>query len=151
MQKFRLATLLKIREQERDKAAQEVMDARTAIQKLENAKQDVLDENQRMNEFRKLSSLGTVNMQTILDSQRYQMLLTAQVQQLDDHLGKLRQELERREAALLSRQQDVKSLEKLRDQKQERWEQEQNVQMQQKTDEWASVRFATDIQSTSTQ
>ena len=149
MQKFRLATLLKIREQERDQAAQRVMDARNAIEKLQSSRKEVLEENDRMNTFRKESSQGAVNMQNILESQRFQMLLMAQVQQLDDHLGKLQQELERRESVLLQAQQSVKSLEKLRDQKIEKYQSAENHRMQERTDEWASVRFAKDIQSTS--
>ena len=147
MQKFRLGTLLKLRAQERDAAAQDVMDAKSAIHKLESAKTDVLAENDRLNEFRKASSMGAVNMQAILDSQRFQMLLQAQVQQLDEHLGKLRQELQRREAKLLLCQQGVKALEKLRDQKVEQWMASENKQQQERTDEWAGVRSANDIRT----
>lgn len=150
MKNFRLATLLKIREQERDRAAKEVMDARNAIQKLEAAKAEVQEENERINEFRKQASFGNVNMQSILDAQRFQMLLAAQVQQLDDHLGKLNQELQRRESKLLECQQGVKSLEKLKQHQEENWLASENNRMQMQTDEWASVRFAEQI-STSQQ
>lgn len=147
MAKFRLATLLKIRERERDQAAKSVQDARMAIEKLSHQKQELLSENESMNAIRKSASMGAVNLQSILDTQRFQMVLGAQVQQIDNHLGTLNQELQRRESQLLKCQQAVKSLEKLRDQREEAAETLALQKQQERTDEWASVRFAMDIQS----
>ncbi|XZE32774.1 flagellar export protein FliJ [Pirellulaceae bacterium SH501] len=149
MAKFRLATLLKIRERERDQAAKSVQDARMAIEKLSYQKQELLAENESMNAIRKSASVGAVNLQSILDTQRFQMVLGAQVQQIDNHLGTLNQELQRRESQLLKCQQAVKSLEKLRDQREESAETLALQRQQERTDEWASVRFAMDIQSQS--
>lgn len=147
MAKFRLATLLKIRERERDQAAKSVQEARMAIETLSNQKQELLAQNESMNAIRKSASLGAINLQSILDTQRFQMVLGAQVQQIDNHLGTLNQELQRREAQLLKCQQAVKSLEKLRDQRTESAELLALQKQQERTDEWASVRFAMDIQS----
>lgn len=149
MAKFRLATLLKLRERERDQAAKAVQDARMAIDKLTTQKQELLAENETMNSIRKSASQGAMNLQSILDTQRFQMVLGAQVQQIDNHLGTLHQELQRREALLLKCQQGVKSLEKLRDQREESEEVLALQKQQERTDEWASVRFAMDIQSQS--
>lgn len=149
MAKFRLATLLKIRERERDHAAKNVQDARMAIEKLSTQKQELLAENESMNAIRKSASVGAMNLQSILDTQRFQMVLGAQVQQIENHLGTLSQELQRREAQLLKCQQAVKSLEKLRDQRAEVAETLILQKQQERTDEWASVRFAMDIQSQS--
>ncbi|MCU0715062.1 MAG: flagellar export protein FliJ [Pirellula sp.] len=149
MAKFRLATLLKIRERERDHAAKNVQDARMAIEKLSTQKQELLAENESMNAIRKSASVGAMNLQSILDTQRFQMVLGAQVQQIENHLGTLNQELQRREAQLLKCQQAVKSLEKLRDQRAEAAETLILQKQQERTDEWASVRFAMDIQSQS--
>ncbi len=146
MSKFRLATLLKMRERERNQAGQRVQDARLAIDKLEMAKREILAQNEEMSEMRKCASQGTVNMRNILDTQRFQMTLLAQVQQIDQHLGELRQELQRRELALVHCQQEVKSLEKLREQRREEAESRSLLQQQERTDEWASIRFAMDIQ-----
>jgi len=119
MVKFRLATLLKIRERDRDQAAKMVQDARLAIAKVEENKRELMVQNAEMNDLRKGASSGAIDLRRLLDAQRFQMVLAAQVQQLDEHLGKLQQELERREASLLKCQQAVKSLEKLRDQRME--------------------------------
>ena len=113
MVKFRLATLLKIRERDRDQAAKMVQDARLAIAKVE--------ENKRETDVKKKPRC--------------------------EHLGKLQQELERREASLLKCQQAVKSLEKLRDQRMESAETFALLKQQERTDEWSSVRHAMQIQT----
>jgi flagellar export protein FliJ len=147
MVKFRLATLLKIRERDRDQAAKMVQDARLAIAKVEENKRELMVQNAEMNDLRKGASSGAIDLRRLLDAQRFQMVLAAQVQQLDEHLGKLQQELERREASLLKCQQAVKSLEKLRDQRIESAETFALLKQQERTDEWSSVRHAMQIQT----
>jgi flagellar export protein FliJ len=151
MVKFRLATLLKIRERDRDQAAKMVQDARLAMAKVEENKRELLAQNAEMNDLRKGASSGAVDLRGLLDAQRFQMILIAQVQQLDEHLGKLNQELERREALLLKCQQAVKSLEKLRDQRTESAEILALLKQQERTDEWSSVRHAMQIQTNTNQ
>ena len=147
MVKFRLATLLKIRERDRDQAAKMVQDARLAIAKVDENKRELMVQNTEMNDLRKGASSGAIDLRRLLDAQRFQMVLAAQVQQLDEHLGKLQQELERREASLLKCQQAVKSLEKLRDQRMESAEIFALLKQQERTDEWSSVRHAMQIQT----
>ncbi|MCU0711124.1 MAG: flagellar export protein FliJ [Pirellula sp.] len=147
MAKFRLATLLRLRERERDRASKEVQDAIMAIEKINTAKQGLLAQSEQMNAIRKQFSTGNVEMRQLLDAQKFQMLLLTQVQQLDQTLGELRQELQRRELKLLRCQQNVKSLEKLREHRDEEAERLLWSKQQERTDEWASVRFATNIQS----
>jgi flagellar protein FliJ len=149
MAKFRLATLLKLRERERDAAAKDVSDARLAIDRVESAKQETLDQNEAMNVVRKSATQGTFDLRQVLDAQRFQMILAAQLEQLNDQLGKLNQELERRQAILLRYQIAVKSLEKLRDQRNHSAEQSALAKQQERLDEWSSVRFASRIQEPS--
>ena len=113
--KFRLATLLKIRERERDQAGQAVSDALIAIAKMDEAKRDIDQQNRAMDELRKQSSNGRISLGQILDAQRYQLVLAAQAAHIAQDRSLLVQELERRQAKLLKCQQAVKSLEKLRD------------------------------------
>ena len=101
MVKFRLATLLKLRQRDRDIAAKAVQNVRLAIEKLDTAQLEIDEANRQMNEARKLSSFGAINLQQILDAQRYQMVLSAQSAQIADHKSKLNQELERRQFALV--------------------------------------------------
>ena len=142
MAKFRLATLLKIREQERDMAAKAVQDVRMAIEKLDNAQLEIDQANRQMNEARKESSYGAINLHQILDAQRYQMVLAAQSAQIADHKGKLNQELERRQFALIQSQKAVKSLEKLRDQRTQAADLLALAKQQERLDEWSSIRHA---------
>ena len=142
MAKFRLATLLKIREQERDMAAKAVQDVRMAIEKLDNAQLEIDQANRQMNEARKESSYGAINLHQILDAQRYQMVLAAQSAQIADHKGKLNQELERRQFALIQSQKAVKSLEKLRDQRTQAADLHALAKQQERLDEWSSIRHA---------
>ena len=90
MAKFRLATLLKIRERDRDTAAKAVQDVRLALEKLDNAQLEIDEANRLMNDARKQSSFGAINLHQILDAQRYQMVLAAQSAQIADHKGKLK-------------------------------------------------------------
>jgi flagellar export protein FliJ len=144
---FRLATLLRLRERERDSAAQEVRDAKMAIERVEQAKRELTEQNEEMNSLRKQASHGAINLRQLLDAQRFQMILNAQVQQLDQNLNELSAELGRREAVLLRCQQNVKSLEKLKEQRAEAAATLALAKQQERTDEWSSVRYASDIQS----
>lgn len=142
MAKFRLATLLKIRERDRDLAAKSVQDVRLAIDKLDIAQKEIDEANRQMNDARKQSSFGAINLNQILDAQRYQMVLSAQSAQIADHQGKLNQELERRQFALLQSQKAVKSLEKLRDQRAQADDLHALARQQDRLDEWSSIRHA---------
>jgi flagellar export protein FliJ len=149
MTKFRLATLLKLRERHRDHAAKSVQDALLAIEKIEQSKRELLSENEQMNLLRKNASHGSMDLKKLLDAQRFQMILDTQVEQLNQHLGQLNQELERRKATLLRCQVALKSLDKLREQRDQSIEAVALTKLQERTDEWSSVRFAMNIQSDS--
>ena len=142
MATFRLATLLKIRERDRDIAAKAVQEVRSAIEKLDEAQREIDEANRQMNDARKQSSFGAINLQQILDAQRYQIVLSAQSVQIADHKGKLNQELERRQFALVQSQKAVKSLEKLRDQRAQAADVHALAKQQERLDEWSSIRHA---------
>ena len=142
MVKFRLATLLKIRERDRDVAAKAVQDVRLAIEKLDSAQLEIDEANRLMNDARKQSSSGAIDLHQILDAQRYQMVLSAQSAQIADHKSKLNQELERRQFTLVQSQKAVKSLEKLRDQRALAADLHALARQQERLDEWSSIRHA---------
>ena len=145
MAKFRLATLLKLRIRDRDIAAKAVQDVRHAIVKLTDRENEIRTSNREMDEYRMQASHGAVNLHQILEAQRFQMVLSAQLDQIADHQSKLKQELERREFTLLKTQQAVKSLEKLREQRDEAAEIHALAKQQERLDEWASIRHAMSI------
>lgn len=142
MAKFRLATLLKLRQRDRDLAAKAVQEVHTAIDKLKEAQREIDQSNREMDDYRKQASHGAIDLHLILDAQRYQMVLAAQSAQIADHQGKLKQELERREFKLLQAQQAVKSLEKLKDQRDQAAETHAMAKQQERLDEWSSIRHA---------
>lgn len=142
MGKFRLATLLKIRERDRDLAAKALQDVRLAIERLDEAQKEIDESNRLMNNTRKQSSFGAIDLHQILDAQRYQLVLSAQSAQIADHKGKLNQELERRQFALVQSQKAVKSLEKLRDQRVQAADVQALAKQQERLDEWSSIRHA---------
>ena len=142
MAKFRLATLLKLRIRDRDIAAKAVQDVRNAIAKLTERENEIHVSNREMDDYRKQASHGAVNLHQILDAQRFQMVLAAQLDQIADHQSKLKQELERREFTLLKTQQAVKSLEKLKEQRDHAAEVHALAKQQERLDEWASIRHA---------
>ena len=123
-------------------AAKAVQDARVAIEKLDNAQLEIDQVNRQMNDARKQSSSGAINLHQILDAQRYQMVLSAQSAQIADHKSKLNQELERRQYTLVQSQKSVKSLEKLRDQRAQAADLQALARQQERLDEWSSIRHA---------
>jgi flagellar export protein FliJ len=146
MAKFRLATLLKLREHDRDAAAKAVQDVRLAIEKLLERQREIDESNRSMDAYRKHSSNGTINLHQILNAQRFQMVLAAQSAQIADHQGKLRQELEQRQIALLQCQQAVKSLVKLKDKRDDAAQTFALGKQQERLDEWSSIQHAINSQ-----
>lgn len=146
MAKFRLATLLKLRERDRDVAAKAVQDVRLAIEKLHERQREIDESNRSMDAYRKHSSNGTINLHQILNAQRFQMVLAAQSAQIADQQGTLRQELEQHKIALLQCQQAVKSLEKLKDKRDDAAQTLALGKQQERLDEWSSIQHALNTQ-----
>jgi flagellar protein FliJ len=140
---FRLATLLKLRQRQRDQAGQALAEVRFAITTLETQLQELDARNRSMDGIRKSSSHGKVELSRILDAQRYQITLTAQAAQLTQNRSLLLQELERRQKHLLKCQQSLRSLEKLQEHHALRNEEELRKREQHQLDEWSQTRFAT--------
>jgi len=146
MATFRLATLHKLRERDRDVAGKAVQEVRGAMEILDERQREIEESNRSMDAYRKQASTGAINLQQILDAQRFQMVLAAQASQIAEQQGTLRQELERCQFALLKCQQDVKSLEKLREQRDDAALNLELGKQQERLDEWSSIRHATNSQ-----
>lgn len=146
MATFRLATLHKLRERDRDVAGKAVQEVRGAMEKLDERQREIEESSRSMDAYRKQASTGAINLQQILDAQRFQLVLAAQAAQIADHQGTLRQELERCQFALLKCQQAVKSLEKLREQRDDTALTLELGKQQERLDEWSSIRHATHSQ-----
>lgn len=138
--RFRLQSVMRLRVRERDKAAQAVQQAQLARQKLLDQVEELQAESAEQNTVRSVASVGQVNIQRVLDAQRYQMNLMESVRGIQANVTLIDQEIEKRRAKLVSCEQDVRALEKLQQHQLEAWRAEQEVRSQARLDEWASFQ-----------
>jgi flagellar export protein FliJ len=145
-QPFRLKGVLKIRRRERDQAGKEVSDANAAIAVLDSKLSEIELEERSMESLRRQFSSGAVMLSQILDAERYQLVLAAQREHILRDRSLLVQELQRRQAKLVVKQQAVKVLEKLEQTHLERVAEAQLRREQMVLDEWSQVQTSITIQ-----
>ncbi len=145
---FRLATVLKLRERERDAAAMAVQEVYRALQILDERSRELQAEHLEIDRQRQSQLQGAIAVRRLLDGQRYQMVLLGQLQHIAQQQEQLQEEKERREAVLVKRQQEVKVLEKLREKHQEEERKILEARQQSRIDEWSTVRSARNSQNT---
>jgi flagellar protein FliJ len=125
--KFRMATYLRLREAVRD-------ERRSHLAQAYQAEAILLHEQGRLEaesaaaaaRVRDAAGPGQVNVDDMLDAQRYQMVLRAQRQQLAGQHQQIQTEIQRRHQALVEANRDVQVLEKLRDRQQDQHRYEEN-------------------------
>lgn len=137
---FRLQSILRLRERDRDQAAQAFEQAVRAKQILLDRIDEIEKERQQLLEQRGQASVGNVDIQHILTSQRYEASLIESVRGIEVNIGKIETAIEQRRAKLVECEQGVKVLEKLRDAQREAWNFEQAARSQSRLDEWASFQ-----------
>jgi flagellar export protein FliJ len=148
-QPFRLKSILKLRRRERDYAGKEVADAMAAIAVLDNKLAEIDSQQRSMESIRRQSGEGRVSLYQILDAERYQLILAAQSAHIMQDRSLLVQELERRQAKLVLRQQAVKALEKLEQNHRDHLVDMQNKREQARLDEWSQVQTSIAMRSPS--
>ncbi len=136
--KFRLASIQRLRERERDKAAQALQQAQMAKQKLEQQIEDLETESRQLIALRGSASVGQVDVQRVIDAQRYQMNLLEKIHGIRGNIDLIEQEIEKRRAKLVLCEQGVKVLEKLDEKQHGDWVAQQAERTQSRLDEWAS-------------
>jgi flagellar FliJ protein len=125
--KFRLATYLRLREAARD-------ERRSQLAQAYRAEEMILGEQRRLEaesaalaaKIREAARPGKIQLDRLLDAQRYQMLLKAQQQHLARQHELVKTEIERRHQALVEANRDVQVLEKLRNRQQEEYRYQEN-------------------------
>ncbi len=137
---FRLQSILRLRERDRDQAAQALEQAVRAKQILLERIDEIEKERLQLVEQRSAASVGQVDIQHILTSQRYEVSLVETVRGIELNIGKIETAIAERRAKLVLCEQGVKVLEKLRDSQREAWNQEQASRSQSRLDEWASFQ-----------
>ncbi|HEY4760328.1 MAG TPA: flagellar export protein FliJ, partial [Thermoguttaceae bacterium] len=125
--KFRLATLLKLREATRDERRAELAQAYRADDVLRGHLDEVHTELQALrDQCRKVAGPGTIDIDRLIEAQRYELILKVQQRHLNEQRQRLAAEIERRRVALLAANREVRVLEKLREQQSQRHRQEEN-------------------------
>ena len=141
--KFRLATLLKLREAARDERRAELAEAYRADDILNERLQQIHGELNAMSiGCRKAAGPGAVNIDLLIESQRYEVTLRACEKQTLAQRQRLAVEIERRRESLLAANREVRVLEKLREHQIERYREEENRRDVKRLDEVAQQRAA---------
>ncbi|MCU0876785.1 MAG: flagellar export protein FliJ [Pirellulaceae bacterium] len=113
---FRLSTLLRLRLEARDERRAELAKALRAEGML-NQQQEALarEASDLLVRSRALASPGEVDLDALIQNQRYGLLLKARGSQLAEQLAQVVNEVARRRAALVEADREVRMLEKLRE------------------------------------
>jgi len=120
--RFRLDSVLKLREQERDNRRLELLQAISAEEiLLERAKLLDMQQMQLQEDLRAATCRGVLDVDQVLGYRRYELILAAQREELNRQLEAVREEIEKRRAALLEANRALRVLELLRDKQRERF------------------------------
>jgi flagellar FliJ protein len=136
--KFRLSTLLKIRESTRD-------ERRAELAQAHEAEEIVAGEQKRINrelldlevESRRAVSPGEIDVDRVLETRRYRLLLDAQRQHVARQRDAVRVEVERRRRNLVEANREVRVLEELREKQHDRHRKEEDRLQTKQLDEVA--------------
>ncbi len=114
--KFRLATLLRLREAARDERREELAEVHRVDGVLRERIDHVEEELGWLEgTCRKLAAPGTVNVHRLIDAERYERVLRSRHDQLGEQRDAVGAEIQHRRQKLLGVDRDVRILEKLRD------------------------------------
>ncbi len=140
---FRLTTLLKLREAERDRKRAELADAQRALEMIDDRLSELEQEmNAATEATRRAASVGEVAVDKLLDNQRYELMLLAEKKSVDIQRAQVAEETDRRRLAVVEADRQVKTLEKLREKQQQRHRFEQDSRLAKQLDEVALRSFA---------
>src|SRR5688500_14521933 len=107
--RFRLAPLLRLHEATRDERRAQLAEAFRAEETLQARMRELESELENLKrECRRSSGPGSVDVDRLIDSQRYELLMLAQCQMLKQHEKTLAEEIERRRAALVAADREVR-------------------------------------------
>ena len=135
---FRMATLLKLRESARDERQAILLQARQAADILREQRESLERESQRLDQQSRDAVLpGPINVDRLLHSRRYELLLRAQQQDLFQQQQVVDAEVLKRQQALVEANREVRVLELLREKQRARYREEEARQEMKAIDEAA--------------
>ncbi len=139
---FRLATLLKLHEATRDERRNQLTEALRAEQVVVERIAQLDDEIAalRAERLRATRAGATVDIDALSDGARYEMILKLERQSADQQRQVVAAEAERRRAALVAADREVRVLERLRETQLERHRQEEDRRERVRLDELAVFR-----------
>lgn len=138
---FRFAFLLDLRRRERDEAGAYVGQATEAILKVDQQINELNQQREAHKQHQADIRVGSVSVDRMLSSGRYDLQLLADVAGLMDTKEKLNQEFQRRQALLAIAQGEVQRFEKLEERARDDYRFEQLRQEQAEADDRNSAKF----------
>ncbi len=111
--RFRLATVLKLREAARDERRGQLAEAYLAEKKLRERRELVEEELADLKRASGQAASGEVDVDSLLAANRFEAILRAEIQVIRHHENTLAAEIEKRRQALMAADRDVRVLEKL--------------------------------------
>jgi flagellar FliJ protein len=114
--RFRLATILKLREATRDERLALLAEAQAADDKLRSRSQAIQADLTQLNRLQHgRTATGQVNIDVLISSSRYDSILRAELVAIAAHQATLAVEIEQRRQRVMAADREVRTLEKLRD------------------------------------
>lgn len=139
--RFRLATLLRLREAARDDRRAQLAEAYRADEIIARQEQGLAAELIELEEqTRQAAAPGHLDVDRLLEVRRYDLIVRSQQQHVRQQRQAVQAEIERRREALVDADRRVRVLEKLRQKQSERHRQEEIRQEIKQLDETASRR-----------
>ena len=138
---FRLQSVMQLRERKRDEVAQAYQQALLAMKKLRDRIEELLTEHAAQMPVQARVITGLVATQTVLESQRYQLHLMQEINQLRSQLQLVEQESEKRRWVLVKHEQELRSIEKLKERQLQEWQASNARQDQIALDQWSGFRY----------
>ena len=125
--KFRLSTLLRLRETTRDECRTELAQAYRADEIVEHEQERIAAELTKLeNECRAAASPGQLDVDRLLEARRYSLVLGAQGKHAAGQRDTIAEEIERRRRTLVEADRQVRVLEELHDRQRRRHRENEN-------------------------
>ncbi len=118
--RFRLATLLRLRESARDERRAKLGEAYAAEAKLLGRRDEINQEQGEIKRRHRGPGVGLVNVDQLLTADRYDVVLKAELMIIEQKHKLLQEEIEKRRQALVAADREVRLLEKFREKLEER-------------------------------
>jgi flagellar export protein FliJ len=135
--RFRLATVLKLREATRDERRGQLAEAYLAESKLRDRREVVEQELAELKALSGHAASGSVDVERLLAASRFEAILRAEIQLIRQHETTLAAEIEKRRQALVIADRDVRVLEKLEETQRDRHRQTEAAASMKQLDEFA--------------